>query len=395
MSELLPFTLAPRMAKLAGSEIRERMKRLGERDLIHLGGGLPDPALFPTERFAEAAAAILDDPTRARAALQYAPSEGHGPLREWIAERMTAHGTPCRAANILVTTGSQQALDLVAKLILSPGDTVMVELPSFIGALRAFDVQQVRYTGIPGNGGLPEPFPRLAYAGPDFRNPTGTSLTRAQRELLLDLATAGAMPVLEDGCYEALRYEGESLPSLLTLDCARQDGIERSRVIHAGTFSKLLAPALRVGWIAAAEPVIARLTLLKQAADLASGTLDQMIALDLARDLDILTAPLRAAYRERRDAMLAALAEHMPSSVHWSRPEGGLYIWLTLPEGMDGAAFAERALAEHGVVTISGAAFYPIDPQRNTLRLSFSLIGIPEAHEAIRRLGLLAHAMAR
>lgn len=389
----LPFALAARMATLGGSEIRERMKRLGERELIHLGGGLPDPMLFPAGRFAEAAATILSDPAQARIALSYAPSEGHGPLREWIAARMTARGAPCRAANILVTTGSQQGLDLVAKLVLSAGDTVMLELPSFIGALRAFDIQQVRYAGIPAGDRLPDPAPRLAYAGPDFRNPTGTCLSLAERDHLLDLADAGAMPVLEDGCYEDLRYEGPPLPSLLALDIRRQGGIERSRVIHAGTFSKLLAPALRVGWIAAAEPVITRLTLLKQAADLASGTLDQMIALALAQDLDRLTQPLRAAYRDRRDAMLAALAEHMPEGVTWSRPEGGLYVWLTFPETIDGSAFAERALAEQSVATISGGAFYPIEPRRNTLRLSFSLASTDGAREGVRRLGRLAHAM--
>jgi len=390
----LPFALAPRMATLGGSEIRERMKRLGERELIHLGGGLPDPTLFPTARFAEAATAILSDPARARIALSYAPSEGHGPLREWIAARMTARGAPCRTSNILVTTGSQQGLDLVAKLVLSAGDTVMLELPSFIGALRAFDIQQVRYAGIPETDRLPDPAPRLAYAGPDFRNPTGTCLSLAERDHLLDLADAGAMPVLEDGCYEDLRYEGAPLPSLLALDIERRGGIERSRVIHAGTFSKLIAPALRVGWIAAAEPVIARLTLLKQAADLASGTLDQMIALALAQDLDALTEPLRTAYRDRRDAMLAALAEHMPEGVGWSRPEGGLYIWLTLPETIDGSLFAERALAEQSVATISGGAFYPVEAQRNTLRLSFSLASIDGAREGIRRLGRLARDMA-
>jgi len=382
------------MATLGGSEIRERMKRLGERELIHLGGGLPDPTLFPTARFAEAATAILSDPARARIALSYAPSEGHGPLREWIAARMTARGAPCRTSNILVTTGSQQGLDLVAKLVLSAGDTVMLELPSFIGALRAFDIQQVRYAGIPETDRLPDPAPRLAYAGPDFRNPTGTCLSLAERDHLLDLADAGAMPVLEDGCYEDLRYEGAPLPSLLALDIERRGGIERSRVIHAGTFSKLIAPALRVGWIAAAEPVIARLTLLKQAADLASGTLDQMIALALAQDLDALTEPLRTAYRDRRDAMLAALAEHMPEGVGWSRPEGGLYIWLTLPETIDGSLFAERALAEQSVATISGGAFYPVEAQRNTLRLSFSLASIDGAREGIRRLGRLARDMA-
>jgi DNA-binding transcriptional MocR family regulator len=391
----IPFPLAARMESLTGSEIRERMKHLGERSLIHLGGGLPDPALFPIDRIAAAASAVLSDPARARQALQYAPSEGHGPLREWLAGYMTKRGAPCLPANILVTTGSQQALDLVAKLLLAPGDTVMVELPSFIGALRAFDVQQVRYVGWPEEGALPHSALRLGYAGPDFRNPTGTCLSLAQRRRMLDIATIANIPILEDGCYEALRYDGEDLPSLLALDIARTGGIGDSLVLYAGTFSKTLAPGLRVGWIAAAEPLIRKLTLLKQAADLSAGSLDQMIALALMRDPEPLLASLRTAYRERRDAMLAALAEHMPEEVSWTKPEGGLYIWLTLPEALDGGAFAERALSEQGVTTISGGAFYPLEAQRNTLRLSFSLASIDEAREGVRRLGALAREMIR
>jgi DNA-binding transcriptional MocR family regulator len=388
--------LAARIKGLAGSEIRERMKDLAKREIIHLGGGLPDPAFFPVEPIARACAAIFADPTAARTALQYAPSEGHPPLREWLAGYMASLGVPCTPANILITNGSQQGLDLIAKLLIDPGAPVMIELPSFIGALRAFDVMEPRYVGLSADltaTGIRER-PRFAYLGPDFRNPTGTSLTLAERHALLDLSDALAMPLVEDGCYEKLRYDGEDLPSLLALDCARKGGIEQSRLLYTGTFSKTLAPSLRVGWIAAASPLIARLVLLKQAADLATSALNQMIALALADGiLDSAVAQVRGVYRGRRDAMLAALADHMPAGVQWTEPEGGLYIWLTLPEGMDGGELARRALIEHGVATISGAAFYPIEARPNTLRLSFSMVPEEAAREAVRRLGLLVEDM--
>ncbi|MDB5673365.1 MAG: PLP-dependent aminotransferase family protein [Sphingomonas bacterium] len=388
--------LANRMRRVIPSEIRERMKDLPDRRIIHLGGGLPDPALFPVAAFAEACAAIFADPGEARIALQYAPSEGHGPLRDWLAAEMGMPGSPCSAANILVTNGSQQGLDLIAKLLIDRGDMVMVEMPSFIGALRAFDMYEPHYIGVPANdAGWAAAAPaRFCYAGPDFRNPTGTTMTRAERETLLARSDAHDMPIVEDGCYDRLRYDGEDIPSLLALDIARRGGIAGSRVLYTGTFSKTLAPSLRVGWIVADAPVIRRLTLLKQASDLATSAFNQMLALRLARTiLPAEIARARAAYRARRDAMLAALAAHMPPGVDWTRPEGGLYIWLNLPEHLDGATIALRALTECGVATISGAAFYPVAPVRNTLRLSFSLASEADATEAIARLGGLIGEM--
>ena len=393
---------ASRMGGVRASDIRERMKLLNAQQIIHLGGGLPDPDIFPYEALADASQRIWQDKSRARVALQYAPSEGYGPLRQWIAAYLSREGAPCDADNILITNGSQQGLDFAGKLLLSQGDLAMVEIPSFIGALRAFDVYEPRYVGLPLDsaawhaenlGGA-----KLCYVGPDFRNPTGTTMTRQEREKLLDLSDATGMPILEDSCYDRLRYGGDPIPSLLALGIERHGDIERSPVIQLGTFSKTIAPSLRVGWMAGPAAVIRKCVLIKQASDLATSALNQMLLLDVIEThLDSATETACRLYRDRRDAMLAALTEHMPSGFSWVRPEGGLYIWIDLPEHVDGTAFATRALAEYSVSIISGAAFYPtgddITAKRNTVRLSFSMIAADQAREGIARLGKLARDM--
>ncbi|SFS10606.1 PLP-dependent aminotransferase family protein [Sphingomonas jatrophae] len=394
---------ASRMAGVVGSDIRERAKLLDARQIIHLGGGLPDPEIFPYARLAQASAAIWADPARARTALQYAPSEGHGPLREWIAGHMTARGVPCTVDNILITNGSQQGLDFIAKLLLSPGDTAMVEIPSFIGALRAFDAYQPQYVGLPEDaedwadpalGGA-----KFCYVGPDFRNPTGTTMTLAEREALLDLAERTGIAIVEDGCYEDLRYDGAPLPSLIARAVARHGSIESAPVLHTGTFSKTVAPSLRVGWIAGPAEAIRKLVLIKQASDLATSAFNQMLLLDVVREgLGDMIAEACRVYRGRRDAMLATLARVMPEGVTWTEPGGGLYIWLDLPERIDATLLSQRALAEHHVSAISGAAFYPkgaanVTPRHNCLRLSFSMIGAEPARIGVERLAALVREM--
>ena len=394
---------ARRMDGVVASDIRERMKLLAARELIHLGGGLPDPRIFPYAALSRASDAIWSNPALARTALQYAPSEGHGPLREWIAQSLGAKGIACSADNIVITNGSQQALDFIAKLLLSPGDTAAVEVPSFIGALRAFDAYEPRYIGL---GADPADWrdadfagAKFCYCGPDFRTPTGTTLSRAARAALLDLAERTGMALVEDGCYEALRYAGDSIPSLLALAVARTGDIERVPVLHTGTFSKTVAPSLRVGFVAGPRDVVRKLVLIKQASDLATSALNQMLLLDVARDgLDAAIDTACEVYRERLQAMLDTLAEAMPAGVTWTRPEGGLYVWCELPAGIDAAEFARRALEEAGVSIIGGAAFYPAGsenaPGRDTsFRLSFSMIDSATASEGVHRLGALARTM--
>jgi len=395
---------ASRMDGVVASDIRERMKLLAAREIIHLGGGLPDPDIFPYDALSAASQAIWADRPLARTALQYAPSEGYAPLRAWIADYLTRTGSPCGVDNILITNGSQQGLDFIAKLLLSPGDTAMVEIPSFIGALRAFDAYQPRYLGLPEDAEdwTAETLSgaKFCYVGPDFRNPTGTTMTRDERNALLDLADATGMALVEDGCYEQLRYDGETIPSLLSLAIARHGDVEKIPVLQTGTFSKTIAPSLRVGWIAGPADAIRKLVLIKQASDLATSALNQMLLLEVVKaHLDDAIATACTVYRERRDSMLKALADNMPEGVRWTMPEGGLYVWVELPDGMDATLFAQRALAEHSVSIISGAAFYPagasnVTVKRNTFRLSFSMIGADPARTGVERLGVLAREMA-
>ena len=275
--------LASRMSRMKASEIRELLKLLDQREIISFAGGIPDPALFPTDAYRAAFDRALAD----RSALQYSVSEGHLPLRRWIAADMARIGIPCTPDNILITSGSQQALDYLGKLMLSPGDTALVTWPTYLGALGAFNAYEPRYDRLdPGTNDAADAFSsraaahgsrvKFAYLSVDFANPTGRTLDRGQRESVLDLADTLDIAVIEDAAYQALRYDGDAIPPILALEIARRGSIEDCRTIYCGSFSKSLAPGLRVGWVCAATPVISRLVLMKQAADLHSSTLSQI-----------------------------------------------------------------------------------------------------------------------
>lgn len=379
---------ARRAARMSGSEIRELLKLLDQPDVISFAGGIPDPALLPERAAREAGAAIMGDPKRAGAALQYAVSEGDPDLRSWIAAHMTGLGVPCGIENILITSGSQQALDFLGRLLLTPGDTALVGWPTYLGALQAFNAYEPRYDRLDpvganrdaleyataasenGSGGSV----KFAYAVPDFANPTGATMSLAERKKLLALAGTLDIAVIEDAAYTALRYEGEAVPSVMSLDIARVGGVDASRVIYCGTFSKTLSPGLRVGWICASKALISRLVLVKQASDLNSPPLNQMIIHRLAETvLDRQVAEAREQYKRRRDHMLAVLERVMPAGVTWTRPEGGLFIWVTFPEAIDTAALLERSIPEAGVAFVPGRAFHADGTGRHTARFSFSL----------------------
>lgn len=391
---------ATRASRMKASEIRELLKLLERPDIISFAGGIPDPALFPKEDFATAYAETLTGP-EAAAGLQYSISEGYIPLREWLVGEMQKLAIPCTIDNILIVSGSQQGLDYLGKLFLSPGDTALVSWPTYLGALQAFNAYEPHYDQLTLNGNrTPATYReaaakaggrvKFAYLSADFANPTGETVDLAGRNALLDLAAELDIAIIEDAAYQALRYDGEAIPPILALDLARTGDIDATRTIYCGSFSKTLAPGLRVGFMIAAAPVIRKLVLMKQAADLHSSTINQMaIACVAERSFDAQVAKISAVYCERRDAMLAALARHMPEGVTWTRPEGGMFIWITLPAGMDGAQLLAKAVETEKVAFVPGQAFHADGAGSNTIRLSFSCADPEMIEEGVSRLGRL------
>jgi DNA-binding transcriptional MocR family regulator len=390
---------AGRAHAMRASEIRELLKVLETPGIISFAGGIPDPQLFCIAAAQEAYRAVLSDAERAAAALQYSTSEGFAPLRGWIVGHMAQLGVACDEDNVVITAGSQQALDFLGRLLLSEGDTALVGAPTYLGALQAFAPNQPRYDELGPEGGNRTPASyadaaaanagsvKFAYVVPDFANPTGETLSLAARERLLDLAAELDMCVIEDAAYAALRFEGDAVPAIQALDIKRCGSVERARTIYCGTFSKTLSPGLRVGWIVAAKPVIRRLVLIKQACDLNCATINQMVMHRLAvAAYEGQLVRARQHYRRRRDAMLAALQAHMPSATTWTRPQGGLFVWVGLPEGSDGASLLERSLATAGVAFVPGAAFFHDGRGANTIRLSYSLANEAQIDEGISRL---------
>ncbi len=387
---------ATRASRMKASEIRELLKLLGKPGIISFAGGIPDPDLFPAEAFSKAFQLALAGGQQAQA-LQYSASEGYEPLREWIADHMGSIGVTCAPENVLITSGSQQALDYLGKLFLSPGDTALVGWPTYLGAINAFSAYEPRFDqlSIYGNRGAAEyrasagdGAVKFAYLSPDFANPTGETVDLRGRETLLDLAEELECMVIEDGAYQTLRYEGDPVPPILALELARKGSLEECRTIYCGSFSKTLSPGLRVGWVVAAKPTIAQLVLLKQAADLHSSTINQMAIHHVAEGHFATHIPkLHEAYRARRDAMLNALTRYMPDGVEWTRPEGGMFVWVTLPKGMDGAQLLEKSLETVNVAFVPGQAFFPDGSGANTIRLSFSNSDETTITEGIRRVG--------
>ncbi|MFZ2100612.1 MAG: PLP-dependent aminotransferase family protein [Oricola sp.] len=396
---------ASREGRMKASEIRELLKLLDQPDIISFAGGIPDAALFPADAFRRAYDGALTG-AAANGALQYSASEGHAGLREWIVGEMARIGIPCEPDNIVITSGSQQALDYLGKLFLSPGDTALVTWPTYLGALQAFNAYEPNYDRLSPmgnrmaadyaataqeNGGTV----KFAYISADFANPTGETITQAQRERVLDLADELDIAVIEDGAYQALRYDGEPVPPLLALEIARKGDIEKCRTIYCGSFSKTLSPGLRVGWVCAAKEVVARLVILKQAGDLHSSTINQAAMNSVAREaFDEQVAKVRSVYAARRDHLLAALEREMPEGVSWTRPEGGMFVWVTLPEGLDGAELLAESLKGARVAFVPGRAFFADGSGANTIRLSFSCASEAMIDEGVKRLAeLIRHAM--
>ncbi|WP_375730417.1 aminotransferase-like domain-containing protein [Brucella ceti] len=395
---------ATRSKRMRASEIRELLKLLERPDIISFAGGIPDPALFPHDEFQAAYKDILGGP-EANATLQYSISEGYKPLRTWLVGELAKIGIPCTEDNVFITSGSQQALDYLGKLFLSPGDTALVTAPTYLGALQAFNAYEPNYDTLALKGNrTPQSYAqtaqkaggqvKFAYLSADFSNPTGETVDRAGREKLLAHADELDIPVIEDAAYQYLRYNGDAIPPILALDIARNGGdIEKTRTIYCGSFSKTLAPGLRVGYVVASKTVIRKLVLMKQAADLHSSTINQIAIQHVAvHGFDAQVAKLHGVYKHRRDRMLEALAKYMPEGVHWTKPEGGMFVWVTLPEGMDGASLLAASIDSEKVAFVPGKAFFADGTGANTLRLSYSCANDEMIDEGIKRLGRLIRA---
>jgi 2-aminoadipate transaminase len=390
-----PPAPARRLAGVGSSPVREILALTARDEVISFAGGLPAPELFDVPALRAAFAGALADPSAARA-LQYSTTEGHAPLREALAARMRGRGLPTHADEVLVTTGSQQALGLAASALLDPGDVVLVEDPSYLAALQSFALAGAKLVPVPAGDDGPdlealatlvaEHRPKLLYVVPTFQNPTGRTISLAGRERLAQLAGELGLWLLEDDPYGELRYDGDPLPSLGSFPGAED------RTLAVSSLSKVLAPGLRIGWVRAPEALRRPLTIAKQAGDLHTSTIDQMAAATvLAAGLDAHLERLRGTYRERRDALLAGLADALPAGSTWNEPEGGMFVWARLPDGHDAGALLTRAL-RHDVAFVPGAPFFAGTPDHATLRLSFTTYGPGEIAEGLRRLGAAAAA---
>jgi len=399
MSTAWTARYARRTKGITSSQIRELLKITQKPGMISFAGGLPAPEVFPIERFEEACHKVLTQ--QAASALQYGATEGYEPLRELIANNMARYGINAKAENVLITSGSQQALDLIGKLFINAGDRVLVEAPTYLGALQAFNIYGAEYVSVPvDDDGLRTDLverplrsgPKFMYILPNFQNPAGTTLSEGRRHQLVLLADRYGIPIVEDDPYGQLRYEGEHLPPLVVLDrenLRRDDGYSIGNVIYLSTFSKTLAPGLRLGWIVAPPEIIGKLAQLKQGADLHTSTFTQFVAYEVARDgfLDKHVKLIRQVYRERRDVMLQALRENFPPMVTWTHPKGGLFLWVTLPEGLDMQAIFQSAI-EHNVAFVPGNSFYANDSREGSrhMRLNFSNAAPEQIREGIGRL---------
>lgn len=389
----LPF--AKRMERVTASAIMELLKTAGTGEYISFASGLPDPGLFPVQSLREVTERVLT--SEAAGALQYGPAEGYPPLRAWVAERLRKRGfTAATPENILLTSGSQQALDLAARAFLDENDLVCIESPTYLAALQVFDSYGAVYRPVPQDeAGIDVETAetalasgcKLLFALPNYQNPTGRTLTVERRERLAAALTRTRTVLLEDDAYYDLRYEGDPLPPIGSL-------MREGMALYSSTFSKTIAPGLRVGFLYGPREVIEHLTRLKQITDLHTGSLSQRIVHRCVTetDFDAQIERLRSAYRSKRDVMLAALKETLPGSIRWTSPMGGMFLWMTLLEGMDASAILKVAMAR-GVLFVPGASFHPERGGINTLRLNFVSASPEQIVEGVQILGVTLREM--
>jgi len=375
------------------SEIRELLKVTRQPDMISFAGGLPGPETFPVKELEDISCQLLRE--KGAMALQYGPTEGEAPLREEIAKWMSREKEGIKPENILVTSGSQQGLDIVSKVFIDPGDVVVMELPSYIGGLQAFTAYRARMIGVPQDDEgmrmdlLERTLMRLArrnrkpkfiYVVPDFQNPSGVTMSLEGREKLLQLAYEYEIPIVEDSPYRDLRYSGEAVPAIFSLDTENQ-------VIVLGTFSKLLCPGLRLAWIMAPAELMDKMVVAKQSMDLCSCSYTQLMVAEFMKRglLPRQIENIRKTYGRKRDVMLEALRKYMPKVVKWSKPDGGLFLWIKLPKRMSANDLFPRAI-ENKVAYVVGSAFHCNGKGHNTMRINFSFSTEQQIDEGIKRL---------
>lgn len=384
---------AQRTAHLRASTIREMLKVTQQPDVISFGGGLPAPELFPTAAIAAATQAVME--RLGPAALQYSVTEGIPEMRTWVAERLTRRfGRIFSAESVTIVNGSQQGLDLVGKIFLDPGDHVVLEDPSYLGAIQAFDAYQTRYLTVDTDeeGLIPEslelvldradPFPKFLYLVPNFQNPTGRTLSRRRRESVVRICDHFGLPIVEDDPYGELRFEGDNLPPLISHETT-------APIIYLGTGSKIMAPGMRIAWLVIPDDEIReKIVLAKQGADLHSGTFAQYVFHEYASDENAFDGHVRniaQTYARRRGVMAEALAEFMPEGVRFTRPAGGMFLWVTVPK-VDTTELL-RISARSKVVFVPGVNFYPARDVHDGMRLNFSNASEKNIRVGVERLG--------
>lgn len=386
----MAFKFAERMSGIKASEIRELLKLTQKPDIISFAGGLPAAESFPVKEFSEAAQQVMVE--SGTKALQYGPTEGFDDLRKEIVKRMAKVKVPVDFTDIMVTSGSQQGLDFSAKLFINPGDTIICEAPSYLGALNAFKAYQPNFVEVETDDfgmrmdKLEEALKtakdaKFIYVIPDFQNPTGRTLPLERRKQLVELARKYDIVVVEDNPYGELRFEGEILPAIKHFDT---DG----RVVFLGTFSKILSPGVRLGWVCASEEILSKYIMIKQGADLQSSTISQMDAAKLLQNFDIEAHVQKIIdlYSKRKNLMVETMKAEFPSNVSWTDPEGGLFLWVMLPEGANARDIAVKAL-EQKVAYVPGGSFYPNGGHENCFRMNYSCMSDEKIVEGIKRLG--------
>jgi len=396
MQTLWDHRYAQRTLQMKSSAIRELLKFAEMPDVISFAGGMPAPEVFPIKEFRDACVKVLTE--NGAACLQYGSTDGYMPLREMIARHSARYGITVNVDNILPTSGSQQALDLLGRIFINPGDRILVESPTYVGALQAWRTYGAEFIPVPfdDDGMITDELearlragPKFIYVLPNFQNPTGVTLSYERRLKLIELADRYGVPIIEDDPYGQLRYEGENLPAIEVLDSqTRLQGTSYSgNVIYLSTFSKTLAPGIRLAWVVAPPEIINKLSLAKQAADLHTSTFNQIVAYEVANGgfLYEHVKIIRKTYKERLNVMIDTLEEHMPEGIKWTKPKGGLFLWVTTPECLDCQDFFEDAVKEK-VAFVPGTSFFAEGGGHNTMRLNFSNATPEKINEGISRL---------